>query len=61
MPVKNCNVVEKLERTGRGKDIQYVQGFHVKTRTNNKPKTKGNKEQNDGQTDNHYIQKLTKN
>ncbi len=23
--------------------------------------TKGNKEQNDGQTDNHYIQQLTKN
>ncbi len=34
----------------------YVQAFHGKTRTNNKPKTKGDKEQNDGQTDNHYIQ-----
>ncbi len=39
----------------------YVQIFHVKTTTNNKPKTIGNKEQNDGQTDNYYIQQLTKN
>ncbi len=39
----------------------YVQAFHGKTRTNNKPKTKGNKEQNGRQTDNHYIQQLTKN
>ncbi len=39
----------------------HVQAFHGKTRTNKKPKTKGNKEQNDGQTDNHYIQQLTKN
>ncbi len=30
--------------------------FMEKIRTNNKPKTKGNKEQNEGQTDNHYIQ-----
>ncbi len=39
----------------------YVQGFHGKTRTSNKPTTKWNKEQNDGETDNHYIQQLTKN
>ncbi len=39
----------------------YVQAFHGKTRTNNKPKSTGNKEQNDRLTDNHYIQQLTKN
>ncbi len=55
MPVKNCNIVEKLGKTGRG---IYVQVFNGKTRTNNKPKTKGNK---DGQTYNHYIQQLTNN
>ncbi len=47
-----------------GKQVEariYVQICHGKTRTKNKPKTKGNKEQNDGQTDNHYIQQLSKN
>jgi len=29
----------------------YMKVFNGKTRANNKPKTKGNKEQNDGQTD----------
>ncbi len=59
MPVKNCNVVEKLGTQAEARI--YVQAFHGKTRTNNKPTTKGNKEQNDGQTDNHYIKQLTKN
>ncbi len=54
MPVKNGNIVEKLGKQAEARI--YVQIFHGKTTTNNKPKTKGNKEQNDGQTDNHYIQ-----
>jgi len=40
MPVKICNIVEKLEKTGRCARI-YMQAFHGKTRTNNKPKTTG--------------------
>ncbi len=55
---QNCNVVEKLGKQAEARI--YVQVFHGKTRTNNKTKTKGNKEQNDRQTDNYYIQQLTK-
>ncbi len=59
MPVKNCNFVKKL---GKQEEARIcLQIFHGKTRANNKPKTTGNKEQNDGQTDNGYIQQLTKN
>ncbi len=54
--MKNGNVVEK-----QAEARIYVQGYNGKTRTNNKPKTTGNKEQNDRQTDKHYIQQLTKN
>ncbi len=51
-----------MEKLGKQAEERiYIQAFHGKTRTNNKPKTTGNKEQNDGETDNHYIQQLTKN
>jgi len=37
MPIKHCNVVEKL------KTRIYGQAFHGKARTKNKPKPKENK------------------
>ncbi len=55
----NCSVVEKLGKQAEARI--YAQIFHGKARTKNKPKTTGNNEQNDGQTDNHYIQQFTKN
>ncbi len=58
MPVKNYNIVEKLEKTNRGKDL--FRDFMEKLEQTIK-KNKGNKELNNNQTDNYCIQQLTKN